>query len=99
MKKLCAKKDRGEKKTMKDNYKNRKIFKEFLYKSLFLEEIEFLGLCKLLGVRLYDEDNKTARDFTLVYEEMIDKFLKLDPKVAKEIMNIVNAAVKKEDDK
>ena len=50
-------------------------------------------------MRLYDEDSETARDFTLVYEEMIDKFLKLDSKVAKEIMNIVNAAVKKEDDK
>ena len=42
-----------------------------------LEAVEFLGLCKFLGVKLM-EDSKSPRDFTDLLSDLMEKFQNLN---------------------
>lgn len=53
-----------------------------------LEEVEFFGLVRLLGVKLVD-DEKQPREFESVFSDIFDRFIKLPRIKRKEIMNML----------
>ena len=59
---------------MKDNKKTNKEFMELLVK---LEITEFIGVARLLNVKVLKEDNETARNFVDVFSDMVDSYDKL----------------------
>ena len=57
-----------------------------------LEAIEFIGLSKLLGVKLLDE--KEPRDFYVLLHDCLERFEQLSRKKRKEILKILKEAKK-----
>ena len=81
-----------------------KDFEVFLRALPKLDPVEFVGLARLLGVKMYEWDGvKPAnpeeirdRSFDVVLEEMMDKYLSLTKKRRREINEILRAVAKKE---
>ena len=69
-----------------------KISGEFLSLLQELEAIEFIGLSKLLGVKLLDE--KEPRDFYILLHDCLERFEQLSRKKRKEILKILKEARK-----
>ena len=69
-----------------------KISGEFLSLLQELEAIEFIGLSKLLGVKLLDE--KEPRDFYVLLHDCLERFEQLSRKKRKEILKILKEAEK-----
>lgn len=69
-----------------------KISGEFLSLLQELEAIEFIGLSKLLGVKLLDE--KEPRDFYVLLHDCLERFEQLSRKKRKEILKILKEAKK-----
>lgn len=69
-----------------------KISGEFLSLLQELEAIEFIGLSKLLGVKLLDE--KEPRDFYILLHDCLERFEQLSRKKRKEILKILKEAKK-----
>lgn len=69
-----------------------KISGEFLSLLQELEAIEFIGLSKLLGVKLLDE--KEPRDFYVLLHDCLECFEQLSRKKRKEILKILKEAKK-----
>ena len=69
-----------------------KISGEFLSLLRELEAIEFIGLSKLLGVKLLDE--KEPRDFYVLLHDCLERFEQLSRKKRKEILKILKEAKK-----
>lgn len=67
-------------------YSPEKIMEEVLK----LEMEEFLGVCKILGVRLTEEDE--SRDFDLIWIDVCDKVGGLDRTKRKNLMKLLRAA-------
>lgn len=61
---------------------------EFIQEIAILEEVEFLGLAHLLGVKLTD-DNKVPREFEDIFSDIFDRFVGLRRQKRKEIMKIL----------
>lgn len=53
-----------------------------------LEAVEFLGLCKFLGVKLM-EDSKSPRDFTDLLNDLMEKFQNLNRTRQRELLQIL----------
>lgn len=53
-----------------------------------LEAVEFLGLCKFLGVKLM-EDSKTPRDFADLLSDLMEKFQNLNRTHQRELLQIL----------
>lgn len=53
-----------------------------------LEAVEFLGLCKFLGVKLM-EDSKTPRDFADLLSDLMEKFQNLNRTRQRELLQIL----------
>ena len=53
-----------------------------------LEAVEFLGLCKFLGVKLM-EDSKTPRDFADLLNDLMEKFQNLNRTRQRELLQIL----------
>lgn len=83
-----------------DKNNRTKTFMELL---VGLEDIEFVGLCKFLGVRLIEEkgesapitpNNETpqkseARDFSDLFSDLLQKFLELSRPRQRELIKIL----------
>lgn len=83
-----------------DKNNRTKIFMELL---VGLEAIEFVGLCKFLGVRLVEENNKSAltppddeapqkseaRDFSDLFSDLLQKFSDLSRPRQRELIKIL----------
>lgn len=78
-----------------------------LKKIIELEPIEFIGICKVLGVKLYEigivskngvENEQTKpREFTDVWSDLCDKVGSLNRTRRRNLARLVNAATSKED--
>lgn len=68
---------------------------EFLSLLQQLEAIEFIGISKLLGVKLLDE--KEPRDFYLLLHDCLERFEKLPRKKRREILKILKEAKKEKE--
>lgn len=79
---------------MKDNKKTNKEFMELLVK---LEITEFIGVARLLNVKVLKEDNETARNFVDVFSDVVDSYDKLGRSARRNLMKIMKSAVKKGD--
>lgn len=60
-----------------------------------LEPVEFIGLARVLCVDIINKEDKTARDFYEVLNDIVDKFNTLARKQRKEILSVLRR-VKKE---
>lgn len=83
-----------------DKNNRTKIFMELL---VGLEAIEFVGLCKFLGVRLVEENNESAltppddeapqkseaRDFSDLFSDLLQKFSELSRPRQRELIKIL----------
>ena len=83
-----------------DKNNRTKIFMELL---VGLEAIEFVGLCKFLGVRLIEEKDESApitpnneapqksenRDFSDLFSDLLQKFSKLSKPRQRELIKIL----------
>lgn len=58
-----------------------------------LEPVEFLGICKVLDVRPSHEDGQ-SRDFTEMWDEVIDKIDAMNRIRKRNLYALVRAAVK-----
>ena len=79
---------------MKDNKKTNKEFMELLVK---LEITEFIGVARLLNVKVLKEDNETARNFVDVFCDVVDSYDKLGRIARRNLMKIMKSAAKKGD--
>lgn len=68
---------------------------EFLSLLQQLEAIEFIGISKLLGVRLLDGEE--PRDFFFLLHDCLECFEKLSRKKRKEILKILKEAKKEKE--
>ena len=65
-----------------------------------LELVEFMGLARLLGVKLYkdekdENDHFIARPFSEVFEDVLASFDKLERKKKREILTLLKKATTK----
>ena len=60
-----------------------------------LEPVEFIGLARVLCIDIINKEDKTARDFYEVLNDIVDKFNTLARKQRREILSILRR-VKKE---
>ena len=60
-----------------------------------LEPVEFIGLARVLCVDIINKEDKTARDFYEVLNDIVDKFNTLARKQRREILSVLRR-VKKE---
>lgn len=64
-----------------------------------LEPIEFLGICKILGVKVYDEEaveSAKPRDFYDLWEDVCDVVSEMNRTRRRNLSRLVRAANKKE---
>ncbi len=74
--------------------KEEKNFEEFLQLVSKLEPVEYCGLCKILCVPLYDENNE-PRAFDVTLKEAMDQFLVAPRKPRRQLMKVLRALGKK----
>lgn len=70
-----------------------KMLQDFLNEVVKLEPIEFIGLSKVLCTKLVDE-NKDARPFEDILDDMIEKFLGTGHKQRRDILKMLRQANK-----
>lgn len=69
--------------------------KHFQRQLLQLELIEFIGVAKILGVKLYeDEEEKNARQFEEVFPEMVEKYASLSRRQRRNLDKLLRPVVK-----
>lgn len=61
---------------------------KFMELLIGLEAVEFLGLCKFLGVKLM-EDSKSPRDFADLLSDLMEKFQNLNRIRQRELLQIL----------
>lgn len=61
---------------------------KFMELLIGLEAVEFLGLCKFLGVKLM-EDSKSPRDFANLLSDLMEKFQNLNRTRQRELLQIL----------
>lgn len=61
---------------------------KFMELLIGLEAVEFLGLCKFLGVKLI-EDSKSPRDFADLLSDLMEKFQNLNRTRQRELLQIL----------
>ena len=63
-----------------------------------LEPVEFMGLARVLKVPLFTGEGETRepRDFTDVFEDVLENFSKCERVRRREILKVVKGAVKRE---
>lgn len=88
-----------------DKNNRTKTFMELL---VGLEAIEFVGLCKFLGVRLVEENDESApitpnseapqkfetRDFSDLFSDLLQKFSELSRPRQRELIKILKKSIK-----
>ncbi len=71
---------------------------KILEKILELDAVEFLGICKIVGVDIYEnlEDSTEPRKFENIWMDLCDKINDLNRVRRRTLRQLVDAAVKKE---
>lgn len=65
---------------------------EFLKKTSKLNPVQFAGLAKFMGVKLYnDEDHKDARDAYEILEEIMERYAALPRRERRTLLHNLNA--------
>ena len=80
---------------MKNNKKE--LNREFMMELTKLEITEFIGVARLLNVKVLKEDNETDRNFVDVFSDVVDSYDKLGKSARRNLMKIVKSATKKGD--
>ena len=62
---------------------------EFIKLIKYLEPVEFIGLARILCVDIINKEDKTARDFYDVLNDMVNKFNTLARKQRREILSVL----------
>ena len=62
---------------------------EFINLIKYLEPVEFIGLARILCVDIINKEDKTARDFYDVLNDMVNKFNTLARKQRREILSVL----------
>ena len=62
---------------------------EFIVLIKQLEPVEFIGLARILCVDIINKEDKTARDFYDVLNDMVNKFNTLARKQRREILSVL----------
>lgn len=65
---------------------------EFINLIKYLEPVEFIGLARILCVDIINKEDKTARDFYDVLNDMVNKFNTLARKQRREILSVLRKA-------
>ena len=69
--------------------------KRFQRQLLQLELIEFIGVAKILGIKLYeDEEEKKARQFEEVFPEMVEKYASLSRRQRRNLDKLLRPVIK-----
>ena len=68
-----------------------KLIDQFLLEIAKLQPLEFAALARIVRVNIYD-DSKQPKDFTVVFEEILRAFNKLNRSRRKEIIKVLRAA-------
>lgn len=74
-------------------FKKEKRFLEFVELVSRLEPSEYFGLCKILGVQMYDE-KAAPREFADTLEDVLDSFLKMKKGPRRQLMTLLRGAIK-----
>lgn len=82
---------------MKNNSNKKELNRKFMMELTKLEITEFIGVARLLNVKVLKEDNETARNFVDVFSDIVDSYDKLGRSARRNLMKIVKAAAKKGD--
>lgn len=72
---------------------------KILEKIVTLEPVEFLGVCKILGIKMLIKDGEgkeNPRDFTELWCDLCDKIGQLNRTQRRNLATLINAATKKE---
>lgn len=72
----------------------KKAEKDFELLSAYLIKMrpeEFLGLCQILCVKIYDEEKNVPRDAIDMISDVIDQFKRLSRKKRKEVLQLLTA--------
>ncbi len=73
---------------------------KLLLEIMELDSVQFLGICKILGINIYKEDgekeNKVAKDFCDLWEEICDKINEMNRIRRRNLGKLLRAANKKE---
>lgn len=77
--------------------KKKELNREFMTELTKLEITEFIGVARLLNVKILKEDNETARNFVDVFSDVVDSYDKLGRNARRNLMKIVKNATKKGD--
>lgn len=72
---------------------NNSLFIKYLNK---LEPSEFLGVSRILGISLREEESEQARAAEDIYADMLIKFSSLKKKTQKQLLDIIQAATREE---
>mgnify|MGYP007101853463 FL=1 len=73
---------------------------KILEKVVKLDPVEFLGVCKILGIRIFkDNDGKqeNPRDFSEIWYDLCDKIVQLNRTQRRNLTTLLTAATKKEE--
>lgn len=75
-----------------------KGIERFQRQLLQLEPIEFIGVARILGVRLFDSDMMEPIPFEELFIRVLEEYKRLTRRQRKNLEKILRAATKKEDD-
>ena len=68
---------------------------EFINLLSTLEEVEIMGVAKILGVPTMKEDGKEPREGTDILSDMIDAFIIMQRRPRRELIQVMRAANKR----
>lgn len=75
-----------------------KEFQKFLLTVSKLEPIEFMGLVRIFNIDIFlENEQKTPKTFEQIFSDVIDSYVAASPLQRKNLMKILNAAVRKKD--
>lgn len=74
---------------------NKKLDNEFLRNLAKLEVQEFLGVMRILKVKPLREDGETFKDFSEIFEEVLQAYSSANRTRRRELLEVVKAAVRK----
>lgn len=74
-------------------FKKKNLVEDFTIALSKMEAIEFLGVCKVLGIEMVKKDG-APRKFNELLWEVVQKFIALNRKEKKELVKLVRAVNK-----
>ena len=76
--------------------KSKNSAEQLLLEMIKLEPVEFFGVCKILGVSLYEGEAKIPRDFYSIWDEICDVVEGMNRTRRRNLAKLIYPATKKE---